>query len=255
MNNLSQLKKISYLTAFIYTVLIGIGMYTTYHINGVRYGESEMVETLVWFEIVMTIFAFFMAKKYFSWQELGFGKINFKNMLWFVPMLVIGTIMLLYLGYFVIANADSITSEQWKLFYLVCVTTLLVGISEELVYRGVVFATFIKESKVKAVFISAITFSLLHSVNVFGGLELVAMLGQLGVTLIAGLFFAFVRLKINNIIPIILFHWLWDFSLIGGQVLQMGETNSIFTSVFLLFEVIFVCTYLPYWVYREKKNK
>ncbi len=92
--------------------------------------------------------------------------------------------------------------------------------------------------------------------NVFGGLEFGDMLGQLGITLISGLFFAFVRLKINNIIPIIIFHWFLDFSLIGGQVLQMGEINSMLTSALLVFEVVFVCTYLPYWVYNEiKKNK
>ncbi len=256
MKNLTQLKNVSYITAIMYTALIGIGMYTTYHIYGIRYGESQMVKPLVWFELVMTIFALFMAKKYFSWQALGFGKINFKNMLWFVPMLVIGTMMIVYLGYFAITHADSITLGQWKLFYLVCVTTFLVGFSEELVYRGIVFAAFIKESKVKAVFISAITFSLLHSVNVFGGLAFGDMLGQLGMTLISGLFYAFVRLKINNIIPIIIFHWFWDFGLMGGQVLQIGETNNMLTSVFLVFEIVFVCTYLPYWVYKEmKKNK
>ncbi len=247
--------KIGYLTAFIYTVLIGIGMYTMHHIYGIKYGESEMVKPLVWFELVMTIFAFFMAKKYFSWQELGFGKINFKNILWFVPMLIIGTILLLYLGYFIITNADSITPEQWQLFSLVCVTTLLVGVSEELVYRGIVFSSFVKDSKVKAVFISAITFSLLHSVNVFGGLEFGGMFGQLVMTLISGLFYAFVRMKINNIIPLIIFHWLWDFCLMGGQVLQTGETNNMLTTAFLVLELVFVCTYLPYWVYKEMKSK
>ncbi len=156
MKNLTKLKKVSYITAIIYTTLIGMGMYTTYYIYGVRYGEAKMAEPLVWFEVVMTTFAFFMAKKYFSWQELGFEKINFKNILWLVPMLVVGTIIILYLGSFAIVNADSITPEQWKLFYLVCVTTFLVGVSEELVYRGIVFATFIKESKVRLHFRSCI---------------------------------------------------------------------------------------------------
>lgn len=218
MNLLPQQKK-AFITALIYTALIGIGMFTSYHINGVSYESPNMIKTLVWFEIIMTALAFFMAKKYFSWQELGFGKFNVKNILWLVPMFIVGTIMLLYLVFFTIDNADNITNKQWQLFYLVGFTTLLVGISEELVYRGIVFTSFIKENKVKAVLISSLAFSLLHSVNVLGGLTLSSMLSQMLMTFIAGLFFAFVRMKINNIIPLMLFHWLWDFSLIGRAVI------------------------------------
>lgn len=251
MKNLS-LRKVSYFTAFIYTALIGAGMYTSLHINGIPYNTPRLVETLVWFEIIMTIFALIMAVKFFSWKELGFTKI--KNVLWFLPMGIVGFIVLFNLGRVTVTH--DFTSEQWKLFGKVAFTTFLVGFSEELVYRGVVFTTFIKESKVKALVISAITFSLLHWVNIFGGLAVGSMLAQLVLTLIAGFFFGFVRMKIDSIIPIIFFHWIWDFNLLGGQVLQMEEMSGNFTTAFVIMEIVFVLTYLPYFIYQEiKKNK
>ncbi len=246
-----KLKKISYITAIVYTILIGMGMFTSFYINGISYNNPRMIETLLWFEIVMTIFAVVMGVKFFSSKELGFTKINKKQVLWFLPMAIVALIVIINTTYFLLNN--NISSEQWVLFVKIAITTLLVGFSEELVYRGIVFATFIKESKVKALFISAVTFSLLHSVNVFGGLELVGMLLQLVMTFLAGLFFGFVRMKIESIIPIMIFHWIWDFSLIGGQVINIGSVNDTFTSAFVIMEIAFALIYIPYFVYKEKK--
>ncbi len=82
-----------------------------------------------------------------------------------------------------------------------------------------------------------------------------AMLAQLLMTFIAGLFFGFVRMKIKSIVPIMIFHWFWDFNLIGGQVLGIGKINDNYTTTFVLFEIAFVVIYLPYFIYKENKKK
>lgn len=252
MRNLTQKQKIALIASVIYTALIGAGMFTSFHINGIPYSSPRMPETLLWFEIVMTIFALLVAKKYFSWQELGFTKT--KNILWFAPMAIMGTIVVGNLGYFAITHADSFSAEQWQLFGVVAATTFLVGFSEELMYRGIVFSAFLQDSKVKAVLVSAVIFSLLHAVNVFGGVTFGGMGLQLFMTFIAGLFFAFVRLKIENIVPLIIYHWLWDFTLIGGQVLQDGDINGNYTTAMIFFQLGFAVTVIPYFVYRERKK-
>ncbi len=138
-------KRISYITAFIYTALIGAGMYTSYHINDISYNNPRMVETLVWFEVIMTLFALIIGVKYFSWKELGFVKIKEKNSRWFNPMGFVVFVVIFNTINFIVKS--DITAEQWKLFGIVGITTFLVGFSEELVYRGIVFASFIKENK------------------------------------------------------------------------------------------------------------
>ncbi|MBS9779710.1 MAG: CPBP family intramembrane metalloprotease [Moraxellaceae bacterium] len=251
MKNLTQKQKIALIASVIYTALIGAGMYTSLHINGIPYDSPRMPETLLWFEIIMTIFALLVAKKYFTWQELGFSKT--KNILWFAPMAIMGTIVVGNLGYFAITHADSFSTQQWQLFGVVALTTFLVGFSEELMYRGMVFSAFLQDSKVKAVLVSAVIFSLLHAVNVLAGVSFGGMWLQLFMTFIAGLFFAFVRLKIENIVPLIIYHWLWDFTLIGGQVLQDGDINGNFTTAMIFFQLAFAVTVIPYFIYSERK--
>ena len=250
MNNLS-LKKVSIITAIIYTALIAVSMYTAFHINGTSYDKPEMVNTLIWFEIIMTLFAVVMSVKFFSYHQLGFTKINKKNMVWLLPMAVV-SVMILFNMASLITQAQ-ITTQQWQLFAIVGITTLLIGVSEELVYRGVVFAAFFKDSKVKALLVSAMMFSLLHSVNVLAGVDLTGMVIQMAMTFITGLFYGLVRLKIQCIIPLMIFHWLWDFYLIGGTVLQVADVNSFFITGFMLFELAVVCFYLPYYIYQLKK--
>ncbi len=117
--SLKKLKNISYITALIYTILIGFGMFTSFHFYGIPYTDLKIMDTLVWFEIVMTIFAVVMAFKYFSLKELGFTKINMKNIIWLVPIVLVGLILLFNVANFAITNFDSITLEQWKMFITV----------------------------------------------------------------------------------------------------------------------------------------
>ncbi len=79
------------------------------------------------------------------------------------------------------------------------------------------------------------------------------MLAQMLATFTAGLFYGFVRLKINSIVPLMLFHWLWDFVLIGGLVMNDNGINGGFATAMVLFEMAFAVTVVPYCLYREGK--
>ncbi len=247
-----SLKKIAYLTAFFYTALIGAGMYTSLQINGVSYGEPQMVETLWYFEVLMTILVIFVGKKFFSWQELGFRKTKKKQAFWLVPIFVPIAVMGFEIINFISKN--EVSTSQWKLFTLVSFTTLLVGFSEELMYRGILLAAFMKKNQlVSGVLVSSVYFSLLHSVNIFAGVPLNGMLVQLLATFIFGLFISLIRIKIKNIIPLIIFHWFWDFLLISNGV--FGIEGGNITLYFILFEILFIIIMLPRLIIQEKRKK
>ncbi|MUG91735.1 hypothetical protein F7734_04265 [Scytonema sp. UIC 10036] len=53
---------------------------------------------------------------------------------------------------------------------------------------------------------SAMAFSLLHDVNVFGGVTLPSMCIQLVLTFLFEFLFALLMIKLNNILPLIIFH-------------------------------------------------
>jgi hypothetical protein len=82
-------------------------------------------------------------------------------------------------------------------------------------------------------FVSAIAFSLLHAVNVFGGMALLNVPMQLIMTFLFGFLLAPLMLKLNNIVPLILFHWLWDFVLFAAPLLGEQTNAAVIAIAFL----------------------
>lgn len=229
------------LLAALYTAVIGVGMYVSLHWAGYRYGDPHFVRILVWVELALLALAVFWVMTFWSWPEVGMTRLaRKKEMLWILPPAAI-----LAYGWFVLMSDFWIPIEDLWLFPLVGFTTLLVGISEELVYRGVVLRGFLKNGNVwVAMLVSAVAFSLLHSVNYFGGVSADGVVSQLKFTFIFGLFFAPLAIRLGALWPLILFHWLWDFVLIGGQVTVAGPPVSA-TSLFM--PLMFVEAVILWW--------
>ncbi|MCP4141977.1 MAG: CPBP family intramembrane metalloprotease [Chloroflexi bacterium] len=227
--------KIALIAAILYTAFIGFGMYYMKNINLTTYGKPEMVNTLWWVEIVLTAITLYVVIKFFSWKEVGFRKINLKQLGWLLPSFLLLALMAYQ---FLLASASTpLDPAQKKLLALLAFTTFLVGFSEEIMYRGIVLHAFrAKQPILVAMLISAIAFSLLHAVNIFGGISLASVGGQLLLTFLFGFFFAPLMVKINNIWPLIIFHWLWDFILIGAPVVgadvSIGVASSLISLIF-----------------------
>ncbi len=131
----------------------------------------------------------------------------------------------------------------------------MVGVSEELMFRGIVVlhGALKDTSVIKSVIISAIVFSLLHSINVLGGNSLQEMIMQLGFTFVMGMFLGLIILKVNSLIPLIIFHWLWDFSLISSNIINsQNAIINILTGFHFYFEIIAMLVLLVL-VYRKSR--
>lgn len=101
-------------------------------------------------------------------------------------------------------------------------------------YRGIVLHAFLTTNRVRwAMLVSAIAFSLLHAVNVFGGVALLGVPMQLIMTFLFGFLLAPLMLKLNNIVPLIIFHWLWDFVLFAAPLLG-EQTNTAVNAIAFL---------------------
>lgn len=92
----------------------------------------------------------------------------------------------------------------------------------------------------KAVSINAIAFSLSHAVNVFGGASLTAVALQMVNALLFGWVFGLMMIKLNHILPLILFHWLWDFVLFAASIVspEVATTVQRIGNVILPIEII-----------------
>jgi membrane protease YdiL (CAAX protease family) len=212
--------QIAIAAAVLYTAIMGGAMFYMKAFRGITYGEPEMM-TVFWFVLIgLNLLNVFWVTRYFGWQAIGFRPLDPKQLLWFLPSIAV--LIAMWVVCLTGLSQTSLSAAQWQLFAVAGFTTLLVGLGEEIMYRGIVLHAFLTTNRVRwAMLVSAIGFALLHAVNVFGGVPLLAVPMQLGMTFLWGLFFAPLMLKFNNIVPLIIFHWLWDFVLFVAPL--MGE--------------------------------
>jgi membrane protease YdiL (CAAX protease family) len=87
--------------------------------------------------------------------------------------------------------------------------TSMPSMFEEVGSRGVVLTLFLRHySKRKSIAFSAVGFGLMHLLNLLSGREAVWVLGQVVWSSILGLFYGYIVLKSDSLLPAMLVHWL-----------------------------------------------
>lgn len=246
---LNNKRKIATITATLYIALMAVGMYTAYHIFGYSYDQPEVLYIISLFEIAMSLFALYVAKTYFGWRNVGFGKINNQAFRWFYPFVIIIVALLVAYLKTLSTTAHLLSTKEWGLIMVIFLGTGLVGLSEELMFRGIVLRGLLeKNSLFVSMLLSALLFSLLHAVNVLAGLPISSMVMQLILTFLFGMVFAPMAIKIGNITPLIIYHWLWDFCLISAPLIGFEHRNI--TTGALIIEMM-LCIAL--WISLKKR--
>jgi membrane protease YdiL (CAAX protease family) len=153
------------------------------------------------------------------WGDLGFGPPRPGR------SVLLGWLHLLFIGGFIaVAVAGGLPPATVVLFVLV--NTMLVGFSEEVMFRGFLLSAFQGVMGVwPAVILTSVMFGSVHVLNGFvtgawGAAGLQAMMAGL-----SGLAFAAIRVRTGSLWPGIVLHGLWDFGLflLGRSVQQPGE--------------------------------
>lgn len=226
--------KLALVAAVLYTAIMGLGMFYLKTFMGITYGDPAMMNLFWFILILLNAINVFWVTRYFGWQAIGFRSLNRQQLLWFLPSIAV--LIAMWVVCLSGLSRVSLSIAQWQLFVVAGFTTLLVGLGEETMYRGIVLHAFLTTHRVRwAMLVSAIGFSLLHAVNVFGGVAFLSVPMQLITTFLFGLFFAPLMLKLNNIVPLIIFHWLWDFVLFAAPL--MGEQVQASVSMVSLLNI------------------
>lgn len=93
----------------------------------------------------------------------------------------------------------------------VLVNTFLVGLSEELMFRGVLLQALRQTMSIRpAVALTTLAFGAVHSLNVFITGDLWGAVIQSTAAALSGLFFIALRLRTGSLWPCIVVHGLWD---------------------------------------------
>jgi membrane protease YdiL (CAAX protease family) len=96
----------------------------------------------------------------------------------------------------------------------VLMNTLLVGVSEELMFRGIVFQGVLSRFKIwPAIWMTAMLFGSVHALNGFMTGDFGAALAQTLQATLSGIWLQAIRLRTKSLYPAMLIHGLWDFAL------------------------------------------
>jgi hypothetical protein len=122
-----------------------------------------------------------------------------------------------------------------RVLLIVIINTLMVGISEELMFRGVLFYGVSSSFGIwRAAWITAAIFGSVHTLNslITGDFNASAFqaffAGMFGVWAVA------LRVRLDTVIPLIIIHWLWDcLAFLAGSSERLGLVLLFFS--FILF--------------------
>ncbi len=99
-----------------------------------------------------------------------------------------------------------------RVLMFVLINTLMVGICEELLFRGILFYGALSSFGIwRAVWITTIIFGAVHVLSGFVSGDFNASILQAFYAFMFGFYMVALRIRLDNIIPGIIIHWLWDY--------------------------------------------
>ena len=171
-------------------------------------------------QIISSGYIVYIIKKFYKLEDIGFSKIKKDKLVWFVPYIFILIPMLYKFIEGIYKNISYFNS-----------TTL---ISIVLIFIGTVIAGF----------------SVMHITTIFAGNTLIQALVNVIASSLLG--FAFVPLAIilNNILPLAIFHTLWNFIIIASSTMGINISK-----VYLFCNPINIIISIILWTIIIKKQK
>jgi uncharacterized protein len=152
------------------------------------------------------------------WRAVGFRRAATpRDLLWVLPLLL-PVIFSLFMGL------------EFKSLLLTCellIIALLIGFSEETIYRGLMLNALKAKGPWTAAIVTSVLFGLSHSLNLLSGKSGVEILIQVAYALAIGFGFAAVALRTGLLWPLILVHALIDFTSVLGKTNLSPTWNAV----------------------------
>ena len=174
---------------------------------------------------------------------------------------------LIELGYVLISYIPNLIDGSFSIKPLtltILFVSLTAGIKEEVVFRGVIISTLMRQWKDRNLFrqaalVSGIVFGLIHAANIFAGADplqtLFQVIGSVGV----GFIFAAVYLRTGSILPCMFYHALHDIIAIACES-NVSENGIMSARAFWWGDVFnlamaAVMTAVAFWLLRDAKTE
>ena len=173
-------------------------------------------------QIPPTVFLLYFIKKYYNWEEIGFSSKNLKNLIWFLPYLIVLIFMICKFIIELSKNIKIYNNTSYMLIIIIFMGTVMAGFCEEVIFRGIILNSFKNEkSYITSMIISSLGFSIVHITTIVMGNYLVDAFITVFYSSLLGFAFVGLAMKMKNIWPLIVFHSLWNFILMVSQALHL----------------------------------
>ena len=228
MNKLYEKNGILFATIWIVVYVVGLSLADGFSRT---IGVEKSVSLVLCLILTLTAAGWIKKNNYLEKYGLCRPCVPMREMLYYVPLVVIATINVWY-GFAM--NMSPLES----LLYVV--SMLLVGFLEEIIFRGFLFVEMAKDNVKTAIIVSSVTFGIGHIVNLINGsgADLFSNLLQVVYAIAAGFMFTIIFYKTKSLWPCIITHSVINASsafaneVAASPLLQIG-TAAVLTVVSL----------------------
>lgn len=216
--------------------------------------EQALIEGLskgpLWNVIAAFVFLLIVIKT-FGWRDLKFvapKPMSSLKIMWLPALYIIS-----FLSMAVVLGLPSI-----KVILFVFLSTAFVGLSEETMFRGIMFQALRSRFALwPAIILTSVLFGSVHILNAFTTGEVLNSFLQAFTATLSGFAFIALLVRTGSIWPSIVYHALWDFGTFSMSATQHGSGGGDVPGILaLLLPVILVLPDFLYGVYlmRNVRN-
>lgn len=188
------------------------------------------------FLLMAILITVYMKNKYETLSPFGFQRFELaktKEVLYYIPLLIIAVVHPVMGGF----NTELTGID----IIIILIFAFLVGFTEESIFRGVFKEVLQLKGKVFFILFSSTFFGILHMANALSGKNLTSVILQVVNAFLVGLILSLLITIVNNIIPLIAFHFLYD------ALAITTSSNIVEKETFLL--SILTILYVLYGIY------
>jgi len=194
------------------------------------------------FYIIFSILLILFLKRKNKLSYYGLNSIknlNYKNLLYFIPMIIIISVNLW--------NGININNSLIQII-LITICMICVGFFEELIFRSFLMKAIMNKNKRIAIIVSGVLFGVIHLLNIFTGASIVTTILQAFYATSFGLMCAVFFYKTNNIIPCIICH-----SLSNAFDTFLPQNLSIEKQYIGCITIIIISSFYTIYLLKSKK--
>lgn len=205
-----------WISLVVFVIWIVITMFGARLISGGEVSLDELVSSGIGWHFAAAIAVLLVAIFVFKWNDMHFTKPHsLVRVMWFPALYLV-----LFAGGVVFLGPPPLS-----VVIFVALNTLMVGASEEIMFRGVLFRAFEKAMSIwPTIILTTVLFGAVHSLNGFITGEFGPAIVQSIAAGMSGIVFMAIVIRTGSIWPAIIYHFLWDclIFLVGSSA---GETN------------------------------